>query len=198
MVSFRPCVSTVTVALLLIVALFLTSCEKPDPSYTTSPSAKALLGTTTGNLAFGTPDAPPAPLAKDPAGWQVRFELALFNELEDGTDALRILMQAKTERGAGMEIWLANEKGTVARWSGGSTEPYDGVVCFQMTLRQKGEALNLPPGDYTATLVFRDVEKGPIVARRLKVTGNVPKLKGASPAGGSPVFRDLLGCPRGS
>ena len=180
-----------------ISAALAASCEKPDASFQTSPSAEALIGTSTGNVAYGSGEVPPAQVT-DPKGWQVRFELALFDHLENDTQSLRVVLQAKTQRGAGMEVWLTNENGTVARWTGGSSDKYDGVVCFQMKLRDKGESLSLPDGDYRATLVFRDVERGPVVVRQMKVTGPVPKLTGTAPADRSPVFRDLLGCPRGS
>ncbi|MFN0145852.1 MAG: hypothetical protein ACKVT1_05025 [Dehalococcoidia bacterium] len=185
------------VAAFALAAVLAVACEKPDPSFQTSPSAKALVGTSTGNVAYGPADSPPPQIA-DPEGWQVRFELALFDHVENGTQSLRVVLQAKTKKGAGMEVWLANEQGTVARWSGGSTDIYDGVVCFQMKLREAGESLSLPPGEYTATLVFRDVERGPIVVNQQPVRGTVPKLTGSAPAERSPVFRDLLGCPRGT
>ncbi len=133
-----------------------------------------------------------------PEGWEIAFNLALFDKLENGTQSLRILMTIRTKPGLGMELWLSNQNGAVARWSGGSTGKYDGVVCWQMKLREGEESLTLSPGTYTATLVFRDVEKGVVAARALKVTGNVPKLGGRGPGQGSAVFRDLLGCPRGS
>ena len=193
--------------LALLGAAFSTACEKPDASYLTSPSADLLIGTTTGNVAFLPPEKSPDPVVS-PAGWDEQLELALFGELEDGTDSLRILLTMKSLAGKGFEVWLSNQQGTVARWSGGSTQPYNGVVCFQMPMTAKVkdkatgvtrvEAMPLPPGVYTATVVFRDVETGVFAAKSLKVTGNVPQLKGDAPGPESKVFRDLLGCPRGS
>lgn len=181
----------------LAIAFLLAACEKPDYSFQTSPSARALAGTTTGNVALAPPEAAPAPV-EPPDGWEVSFELAVFNRLEDETRALRVLSQVQTKAGLGMELWLSNEQGVVARWSGGSTDRYNGVVCWQMRLEDAGEALTLPPGAYTATLAFRDVEDGVIAARQIKVTGTVPRLEGSPPGPDSRVFRDLLGCPRGS
>jgi hypothetical protein len=194
-VPHRVFVGIIALAVVLGVA-----CEKPDASHTTSPSARALVGTTTGNVAYGPAEQAPDPTGADqPPGWDLRFELAVFADLEDGTEALRIVTQTQSQRAAGMELWLSNQHGTVARWSGGSTGKYDGVVCFQVRLEDaSGKSLALPDGDYTATMVFRDVETGPIVARSIKVTGQIPKLKGTAPGPDSPVFRDLLGCPRGS
>ena len=192
---------------LAVFSLLLAACEKPDASYVTSPSADSMVGTATGNVAIHPPEALPAP-KESPPGWEVSLELAVFTELEDGTDSMRIVMQVKSRSGTGFEIWLANESGTVVRWSGGSSSPYNGVVCFQLPLSSKTkdkatgaitkEALTLPPGKYTATTVFRDVETGVVVARQLKVTGNVPRLAGPEPGPDSPVFRKLLGCPRGT
>jgi hypothetical protein len=86
--------------------------------------------------------------------------------------------------------------------------PYNGVVCFQVPLRSKvkddagqehTELLPLDPtANYTATVVFRDVETGVVVARTLKVTGFVPKLQGPVPGQDSPVFKKALSCPRGN
>lgn len=184
-------------ASIALLALALVACEKPDASFTTSPSARILAGTTTGNVGYGPPEAAPAPVT-DPAGWRLTFDLAVFQDLENGTEAVRVVFEVKSQPGTGMELWLANEAGTVARWSGGSSDTYNGVVCFQMALETESEAMTLPPGKYTATVVFRDVETGVVAAKSIKVTGNVPKLDGAAPAAGSAVFRDLLGCPRGS
>ena len=193
--------------MVLLGAMLVSACEKPDASYLTSPSADLLIGTTTGNVAFLPPETAPDPVAS-PAGWDERLELALFGELEDGSAALRIVLTMKSQAGKGFEVWLSNAQGTVARWSGGSSKPYNGVVCFQMPMTAKvkdkatgvthAEAMNLPPGLYTATVVFRDVETGVFAAKALKVTGNVPQLKGEAPGPDSKVFRNLLGCPRGS
>ncbi|MFN0095467.1 MAG: hypothetical protein ACKVVT_11930 [Dehalococcoidia bacterium] len=185
--------------LLLVLPLALAACEKPGASYVTSPSARILFGTTTGNVILAPAEAPPAPVA-DPPGWELIFDLAVFGKLEDGTPALRTLFEVKSTKGTGFELWLHEGDRTVARWSGGSSDAYDGVVCFQQALRSedKSEVIVLAPGNYTATLVFRDVERGVVAAKSLKVTGTVPQLTGAAPGPDSKVFRELLGCPRGS
>ncbi len=193
----RRALRGVALVALLVAGVMLAACEKPDRSFQTSPSAKALVGTTRGNVAVSPVEPLPAAV-EPPEGWEIAFNLALFDKLENGTQSLRILMTIQTKPGLGMELWLSNETGTVARWSGGSTGRYDGVACWQMKLREGGESLTLPAGSYTATVVFRDVERGVVAAKALKVTGNVPTLTGSAPSEGSAVFRDLLGCPRGS
>ena len=146
--------------MVLLGAMLVSACEKPDASYLTSPSADLLIGTTTGNVAFLPPETAPDPVTS-PAGWDERLELALFGELEDGTDALRIVLTMKSQAGKGFEVWLSDAQGTVARWSGGSSKPYNGVVCFQMPMTAKvndkatgvthAEAMNLPPGLYNVS-----------------------------------------------
>jgi hypothetical protein len=130
----------------------------------------------------------------------VDLELAIFSELENGTRSMRVVLQLTTLRGMGMEVWLRDQSGTVARWSGGSTRKYNGVVCFQMALedRDSGERLAFAAGGHTAIVAFRDVERGIIAARELTVTGRPPGADGTRPAAASTVFRELLGCPRGS
>jgi hypothetical protein len=150
-----------------------------------------------GVVAYDPPDQPPAP--QDVAsGWEVELGNARFTELENGTPALIVVLQLKARDGAGMELWLESPAGVVARWTGGSSRVLEGTVCFQLRLVDKGEALQLPKGDYFLTLVFRDPAHGPMAVRREKVTSFAPKLSGTPPAGDSAVFRDLLGCPRGS
>lgn len=182
--------------LVLLAAVALGGCEKKDASYTTSPSLKALIGTTSGNVAFRPPEVAPEPV-EPPADWQVEFALARFAELENGSPAIEIVMQVKTRPGAGMELWLSDEDGTVARWSGGSTAVYVGTVCFQLELAREGEAVPLGSGKHTATLVFREPVDGVIAARRVEVTHTTPVLAGETPAPGSTVFSTAWACRRG-
>ncbi|MCL4866997.1 MAG: hypothetical protein KJZ47_13965 [Gemmatimonadales bacterium] len=177
-------------------ALALAGCEKKDASYTTSPSLKALVGTTTGNAAFRPEERAPEPV-EPPADWQVEFALARFAELENGNPALEIVMQVKTRPGTGMELWISDEAGTVARWSGGSTAVYVGTVCFQLELERDGEAVPLGTGTHTATLAFREPVDGVIAARRLEITHTTPALTGETPALGSTVFSTAWACRRG-
>ncbi len=181
---------------MVLAAVALAGCEKKDASYTTSPSLKALIGTTTGNVAFRPPEAAPEPV-EPPGDWQVEFSLARFTELENGSPALEILMQVKTRPGMGMELWLSDENGTVARWSGGSTAVYVGTVCFQLELARDGEAVPLGSGKHTATLVFREPVEGVVAARRVTVTNQTPRLTGTTPAEGSTVFSTAWACRRG-
>ena len=60
-----------------------------------------------------------------------------------------------------------------------------------------GEAVPLPQGKYHATLVFRDPEGPPLVAKRIEVTNFTPKLEGAVPGPESKVFREAWACRRG-
>lgn len=185
--------------LFVVVALFglvLAACEKPDASYVTSPSIKALIGTTTGNVAFNPPESAPDPVAEPPR-WDVNFDLARFGKLENETPALELLMQVETRPGYGMEIWVTTEGRTVARWSAGSTNSYNGTVCFQLELERDGEAVPLGTGKHQATLVFRDPEGPVLTAKRLEITNFTPNLDGALPGPASEVFRDTWACRRG-
>jgi len=183
---------------LLVGVLFavFAGCEKPDSSYQTSPSLKALIGTTTGNVAFSPPEAPPE-LKAAPDRWSMELGLARWTELENESPSMEVVLQMQTRPGAGMELWLTNGAGTVARWSAGATGTYTGVVCFQLELEADGEALALPPGDYTATVAFRDPGAGLVVAQDIPVTNRLPKLTGAPPGPGSELLRDGLACRRG-
>lgn len=163
----------------------------------TSPSARALLGTTAGAVTYAATESPP-PAKDPPAGWQMELGNARFTELEDGTPALMVVSQLQAKAGASLEMWLTTGGGTVAKWSGGATRVYDGTVCFQLRLVSGREALPLIEGSkYTFEVVFRD-GGSVILARVVEVTHFPPVRSLAAPSAGSPVFRDLLGCPRGS
>ncbi len=185
-------------ASLVIAGALFAACEKPDASAQTSPSAKAMIGTTTGNVAFAPPDAPPADVPA-PSGWDHRLEAVFFDELEDGSPSIRVVLQEKTQRGAGFEFWLSTAAGTVARWTAGSTDTYNGTVCFQLKLQDGADALPLPARTpLKATVAFRDVETGIVASTTVPVRGTPPKLEGTPPGPDSKVLRDLLSCPRGS
>jgi hypothetical protein len=185
------------VLVLASAALLLAACEKPDASYTTSPSLKALIGTTVGNVAFDPPETAPDPV-DPPDRWSVDFNLALFTNLENDSPALQVLMGVETRPGYGFELWISGEDGkTVARWSAGSTAVYTGTACFQLELQRDGEAVPLPPGKYTATIVFRDPEGPVLAARRIDITNFTPELKGTVPGPESEVFREAWACRRG-
>jgi len=183
-------------AFAVLVAVFLSACEKPDASNLTSPSIRALLGTTTGNVAFNPPEQLSAPQDPPPA-WKVSLELARFTELENGNPALEVVLQVKSRAGASMQLWLESDSGTVARWSGGTTREYNGPVCFQLLLADAGEAVPLASGQHYLTAAFVDPATGVVVSRRLAVTHFTPKLEGGVPEANSAVFRNLLGCRRG-
>lgn len=191
---------TPLVCLLLALGPIASACEKPDASFTTSPSARALLGVTGGNLALSPGEPlPPAAVASD--GWDIELGVARFAKLENDTRALIVVATVnRTQPGAGMELWLARDGVPVTRWSGGSSRPYAGTLCFQLALEDKdrGEAILLAPGAYTLTVAFRDPDRGVVYAKQNVVTHQPPQLAGSPPAGNSPVFRTLLSCPRGS
>ena len=152
-------------------------------------------------LAFAPADEPPAPVPA-PAGWALTVDLARFGELEDGTPALAVLLDIESEPGAAMVLWFADERGVLARWSGGATDDYRGDACFQIPLVSDDGARALPiahTSAHTLTVAFRDAGGTVIVAVTRGVAGFAPRLSaaqlsGASPAG-SDVFRDLLACP---
>lgn len=182
--------------LAIVGALVLAACEKPDASDVTSPSARALLGTTTGNVIYSVNELPPAgPIA--PADWRFDVGNARFSKLENGTPSIQVVDEIEAFPGYGFEVWLDDGQATVARWSGGSSKRYTGTLCFQLRLADGGDMLSLPPGGYTITFVFRDPGTGEVIAAHpMRVAGSPPSFRGQEPAGDSRVFRDLLGCPR--
>ncbi len=183
------------VAVALLAVSLLAGCTR-DKSRLTSPSAKALLGVTTpALLAFSPPGEPPAPAAA-PAGWRLTVDLARFGELEDGTPALAILLDIESEPGAVMDLWLSDERGPLARWSGGSTEDYRGDVCFQLPLASEDGEHALPlagTSGHTLTVAFLDAGGAVILSVTRGIASFVPPLEGSP--GGTDVFRDLLACP---
>ena len=186
----------IAIAFVTVLALLLVGCERPDRSYSTSPPVKTLLGNTTGNTAFNAPESAPEP-TEPPAAWLLEFGLARWTELENESPALEIVMQVRTQPGAGMELWLTHEGQTVARWSGGSTTRLTGTVCFQLELQREGEAVPLGPGMHFVTIAFRDPGGDVIAAKKLEVTNTLPQLEGTAPSQGSDVFREALACRRG-
>jgi hypothetical protein len=181
---------------LLLVGLVSTACEKPDASFTTSPSVRALIGQTSGNVSYAPAVPSPAEVAA-PHGWRVDVGSARFSTLERGEHAIQVVMQISTQPGASMEVWLERDGEALVRWSGGSSVHFNGTLCFQVLLAEKGEALPLAGGKETLVLAFRDPgTEQLVVARRMPVAGVVPSVTGAIPGPGSRVFRDLLGCPR--
>ena len=183
---------------LLVFSMLVAGCEGKDKSYSTSPSLRALIGTTSGNVAFSPQESAPEPVSP-PENWQVEFNLARFSKLENDQPSIQVVAQVQTRPGMGFELWLSDETGRVAaRWSGGSTTTYVGTVCFQLELAQGAEAVPLGEGKYIATMVFREPVDGVIAARTIPVTSHTPRLEGATPAAGSAVFRNALACPKGS
>ena len=184
------------VAIALLAASLLAGCTR-DKSRLTSPSAKALLGVTTPTLlAFSPPGEPPAPRAA-PAGWRLTADLARFGELEDGTPALAILLDIESEPGAVMDLWLSDERGPLARWSGG----VDGGLPRRRVLpscrwrartastryrwRARAATPSPSPSSTRGGATILSVTRG--------IASFVPPLRGSP--GGTEVFRDLLACP---
>jgi hypothetical protein len=187
-----------TLFLLIAVGVLLVACEEPDQSNLTAPGVRSLIGTTTGNVAYLPADAPPDPKAP-PDGWHMDVDVALLGELDNGTPSLRFSMQMVAQPGPAMEVWLADDTHTIARWSAGSARRYDGIVCFQLTLDEGGEALPMQADKtYYATVAFRQPEGDVVVARKIRVSGRLPTRKGQQPPGqGAIVFSEALACPKG-
>ena len=182
-------------ALVVLALGLLTGCTR-DKSRLTSPSAKALIGVTApALLAFDSTEAPPDPVPA-PEGWRLTVDLARFGELEDGTPALAILLDIESEPGAAMDLWLSDDRGVLARWSGGSTEDYRGDVCFQLPLESEDGLHAIPLAGttgHTLTVAFLDRTGAVILSVTRGIASFVPQLSGSP---GSPdVFRDLLACP---
>lgn len=198
-VSGRAGVRFGLAATLAVAALFTVACEKPDASFTTSPSVRALVGTTTGNTIVNPPGSPPAP-AEPKEGWAEELGQASFTKLENGTPGLMVVLSMNSKPGAGMEVWLTKDSGEpVVKWSGGATQEYAGTVCWQFTTQEKGEAIPIDPASkYHLTVGFIDPGSGPKVVRTAPVTGNTPHLQGAAPAPESNVFAKAYSCPRGN
>lgn len=179
-----------------LMTLATIACEKPDASFTTSPSVRTLIGQTSGNVSYAP--GGPAPLeVPAPNGWRVDVGSARFSKLERGEHAIQVVMQIGTQPGVAMEVWLERDGEALVRWSGGSSSRYNGTLCFQVLLAEKGEALTAGEGTATLVLAFRDPGTEQfVVSRRMAVAGSAPKLIGTSPSSTSRIFRDLLGCPR--
>ena len=184
------------VAVVSALALASAGCEKPDASHVTSPSARLLIGTTTGNVSYAPEGAPPAPVPP-PEGWDFELGNVRFQSLEDGTPALQIVTQVDSQPGAALEMWITGADGPLLRWSAGSTREYTGTVCFMLRLEEDGEALDLHGEPYDFTMAFRDPADQEIVtAATSRIAGFQPEYEGAPPGPNSPVARELLGCPR--
>lgn len=185
------------IVLLAFAAIALAACEKPDASDVTSPSARILIGTTDGNVAYNPPETPPEPI-EDPPGWRFQLGNARYATLENGENSIQVVTDIQSQQGLGMELWITGPEGAVYRWSGGSTRTYNGVVCFQLRLNHENEAMPLEAGKaYQLTMAFRDPGTSEVlVAKRIEIAGFTPSLTGQLPAATSEVGSVLLGCPR--
>lgn len=183
----------------LAFATVFTACESPDTSYRTSPSARTMLGgVTAGGVLYNIPEPPPEP--KDAPDWDFELGNARFEKLQNGVPSLFVTGDYLTQEGMAMEIWLADEETTLAKWSGPTSSRFTGTVCWQQELEDDGVILPLEAGkEYTLTIAFRNRDDGGVVvAKRDLIRGNVPKLSGEPAQTGSDVFKHLLTCPKGS
>lgn len=181
----------------LTALVLLVACEKPDASFVTSPSALALLGTTSG--AVRTADIPPPPTSEREApGWAFDLGNARFSHLENGTPSIQVVTQLLALPGARMALWILSGDVPVFYWTGGTTREYNGVFCFQLALASGKDALPLGPGPHRLAVAFVDATTGEVrAAKTVRVAGFPPELQGGSyPPGPSAPGTQLLGCPR--
>lgn len=95
-----------------------------------------------------------------------------------------------------MDLWLSDDEGALARWSGGSTEDYRGDACFQLPLVSEDGEHALPLAGttgHTVTVAFRGEGGHVILSVTRGIASFVPQTTGSP--GRSEVFRDLLACP---
>jgi hypothetical protein len=131
--------------------------------------------------------------------WVLGIELARWGELENGTPALEVILNAETQEGATLDLWLVTPEETVARWQGGVTDTFVGVTCFQLSLvdlEDKSVVMQLEPGQTYSLVADLRMDSQLLAADRFDVTHFVPELHGQPPGPDSMVFRDLLGCRR--
>lgn len=180
-----------------LLALVVAGCESPDASDVTSPSGRALLGTTSGTATYESDSTPPQPI-EDAEGWEFFLGNARYETLENEQASLQVVTRTTSQAGATMEVWVWRDGQTALHWQSGTTTRYDGVFCFQFRLEDDGESLQLEPREqYYLTMAFRDEESGDYVAvQEIRVAGVVPELGGEAPGEDSRVGSELLGCPR--
>jgi len=178
------------------VVLAASACEKPDASDVTSPSARSLLGTTSGTATYSVTEQLP-PLQADAEGWMLDLGNARFSTLENGQASIQVVTQIQARDGATMELWFHDGDESALHWIGGESARYDGVVCFQLRLEDGDESLQLADTQYWLTMAFRDTATGEyVVVQEERVAGTLPRLEGTPPGPGSRVGSELLGCPR--
>ncbi len=186
------------IALVGISCLTLLACGPRDHSWEYSPSALALLDTATSEIViYGNPKVPP-PENKLAENWKMRFDLAVFGELENFTPSIAIVFELQSQEGSSMEIWLEEDGKTIAYWVGGKINPYWGSVCFQLALANKTGDEVLPlrsEAKHTLTVAFRGKDGQFTAVKTRKITSFPPQKTGQLPSKDSVVFRDLLGCP---
>lgn len=186
------------IALVGISCLTLLACGPRDHSWEYSPSALALLDTATSEIViYGNPKVPP-PENKLAENWKMRFDLAVFGELENFTPSIAVVFELQSQEGSSMEIWLEEDGKTIAYWVGGKINPYWGSVCFQLALANKTGDEVLPlrsEAKHTLTVAFRGKDGQFTAVKTRKITSFPPQKTGQLPSKDSIVFRDLLGCP---
>ena len=161
------------IALVGISCLTLLACGPRDHSWEYSPSALALLDTATSEIViYGNPKVPP-PENKLAENWKMRFDLAVFGELENFTPSIAIVFELQSQEGSSMEIWLE----ALANKTGDEVLP----------LRSEAK--------HTLTVAFRGKDGQFTAVKTRKITSFPPQKTGQLPSKDSVVFRDLLGCP---
>lgn len=190
--------------LVLVLAALLAACEAGDEEDLTSPSARALLGSTSGTPSYEVDNDRPEPTDGD-EDWEFTLNNARYERLEDRSRSIQVVTRLQSDPGTRMEMWLWTEGGhTPYHWvSEGTTGSYNGVLCFQLRLedREADESdavMQLETEQYHLTIGFRDEETGEWVeVKDQRVAGTVPDLAGPVPGAESQVGRELIGCPAG-
>lgn len=186
------------IALVGISCLTLLACGPRDHSWEYSPSALALLNTATAEIViYGNPKVP-LPENNLAENWEMKFDLAVFGELENFTPSIGIVFELQAQEGSSMEIWLEEDGKTIAYWVGGKTNTYGGSVCFQIALASKtgDEVLSLrSEAKHTLTVAFQGKDGQYTAVKTRKITNFPHQETGQLPSKDSVIFRDLLGCP---
>lgn len=190
--------------LVLILAAVLAGCDDGDEEDLTSPSGRALLGSTDGTPSYEVDSDRPAATEGD-EDWQFTLNNARYERFEDRSRSIQVVTRLQSAAGARMEMWLWTEDGhTPYHWvSEGTTGRYNGVFCFQLRLEEReaeeaGAVMQLENEQYHLTIGFRDEGTDEwVMVKEQRVAGTVPDLEGPAPEPDSQIGRELVGCPPG-
>ena len=181
-----------------LLAILFAACSKPDASYVTSPSMLALLGTTEGTPEYFPEGLPPEPIA-DTDGWQFDLGNARYEQLENLTPSIQIVANLVSKDADRMEMWIDDGETTVWHWRASAASPYNGTLCFQLALEDKGEAMPLEMDvAYSLTVAFYGQDGAPLAIRSVDIAGITPHGLTDKPLPGpdSRAGRIALACPR--